>query len=59
MDYKTQWRLWRKVPTGLVCFIIAFVVAGAISEKHLFTIGVPLTYLLVKLSQYLKAKFKL
>jgi len=47
-----------KVPAGLICFIIAFVVASAISEKHLFTIGVPLTYLLIKLWQYLKAKLE-
>jgi hypothetical protein len=48
-----------KVPVELICFIIAFVIAGAISEKHLLEIGVPLTYVLIRLWHYLKAKFKL
>jgi hypothetical protein len=47
------------LPPELICFIIAFVVAGAISEKHLLEIGVPLTYVLIKLWQYLEAKYKL
>jgi hypothetical protein len=46
------------LPPGCICFIVAFVIAGAISEKHLFAIGIPLTYLLIKLVRHLKVKFK-
>ncbi|MBN1325597.1 hypothetical protein JW977_01275 [Candidatus Falkowbacteria bacterium] len=48
-----------RVPIEIICFIVAFVIAGATSEKHFFAIGVPLTYLLIKFSQYIKAKLKL
>lgn len=46
------------LPSGLILFIIAFIIAGAISEKYLFTIGVPLTYMLIKSRDYLKTKLK-
>ena len=45
------------LPPGLVCFIIAFFIAGVISEKHLFAIGIPLTYLLIKLRDYLEERY--
>jgi hypothetical protein len=47
-----------RVPIEIICFIVAFLIAGAISEKHLFAIGMPLTYLLIKFSQYIQAKLK-
>lgn len=43
-----------KVPTGLICFIIAFAVAPLISEDYPFTVGVFLAYVLIKLSQFFK-----
>jgi len=47
-----------KVPIELICFIVAFMLAPLISEKFIITIGVFLTYVLIKFNQVLKLKLK-
>lgn len=48
-----------RVPTGLICFIIAFVIAGAINQKYALEIGILLTYLLIKFWQFIEKKIKI